>query len=193
MIDPSKVALLMEKAARWVTFTSRKFSEHGITNEVTECRGCWNEDLGVPYMQVELKMGDLNDKAPMIFAYDAYVKITYQVYIDIKDDRIKTHYGYFPIGIIKKNEFSNMLNCALTGNSDNISRKSFDLTILAEYGETDEVYWNNSLEQSLNRILLAIDANDIVKKKVEKLRKITFTELEPIRHKYVEGLYEPKE
>ena len=32
-----------------------------------------------------------------------------------------------------------------------------------------------------------------VKKKVEKLRKITFTELEPIRHKYVEGLFEPKE
>lgn len=193
MINPSEVALLMEKAARWFTFTSQKFSEHGIVSEVTECRGCYDDAIGAPYMQVELKMGDINDKAPMIFAYDCYLKITYKVYLDMKNDRIATHYGYFPVGLIKKEKFSNMLNCALTGNADNIPKKSYDLTILAEDGETEDVYWNNSLEQSLNRILLAMDANDIVKKKVEKIRKITFTELEPIRHKYVEGLYEPKE
>ena len=192
MIYPSEVALLMKKAARWFTFASQKFSEHSISSEVTECRCGWDEDHG-PYMQVELKMSDLDAKASMIFAYDCYLKITYKVYLDMKNDRIKTHYGYFPVGIIKKEEFSKMLNCALTGLSENIPKKSYDLTILAEDGETEEVYWNNSIEQSLNRILLAMDANDIVKKKIEKLRKITFTELEPIRHKYVEGLYEPKE
>lgn len=192
MINPSDVALLMEKAAKWFTFTSQKFTEHGIVSEATECRCCYDDNFG-PYMQVELKMSDINEKAPMIFAYDCYIKITFKAYLNIKDDRIITHYGYFPVGIIRKKEFSSMLNCALTGNSDNIPKKSFDLTILAEYLETDEVYWNNALEQSLNRVLLAIDANDVVKKKVEKLRKITFTELEPIRHKYVEGLYEPKE
>ena len=192
MIYPSEVALLMEKAARWFTFASQKFSEHSISSEVTECRCGWDGDHG-PYMQVELKMSDLDAKASMIFAYDCYLKITYKVYLDMKNDRIKTHYGYFPVGIIKKEEFSKMLNCALTGLSENIPKKSYDLTILAEDGETEEVYWNNSIEQSLNRILLAMDANDIVKKKIEKLRKITFTELEPIRHKYVEGLYEPKE
>jgi hypothetical protein len=192
IINPTELALLMEKAARWFTFTSQKLNEHGISSEVTECRGCYDEDLG-PYMQVELKMADINDKAPLIFAYDCYLKITYKVFLDMKKDRIATHYGYFPVGIIKKKEFSSMLNCALTGLSENIPKKSYDLTILAEDGETEEVYWNNSLEQSLNRILLAIDANDIVKKKIDKLRKITFTELEPIRHKYVEGLYEPKE
>lgn len=192
MVYPSEIALIMEKAARWFAFTSQKLNEHGLATEVTECRGCYDEDHG-PYMQVELKMSDLDAKAPMIFAYDCYLKITYKVFLDMKNDRIKTHYGYFPIGIIKKEEFSSMLNCALTGSSDNIPKKSFDLSVLASDGETEEVYWNNSLEQSLNRILLAMDSNDIVKKKVEKLRKITFTELEPIRHKYVEGLFEPKE
>lgn len=192
MINSADVALLMEKAARWFTFTSQKFSEHDIASEVTECRCCYDDTLG-PYMQVELKMGDINDKAPMIFAYDCYLKITYKVFLDIKNDRIATHYGYFPLGIIKKAEFSRMLNGALTGYADNIQKKSFDLTVLASDGETEEVYWNNSLEQSLNRILLAMDANDVVQKKLEKLRKITFTELEPIRHKYVEGLFEPKE
>lgn len=192
MINPSQVSSLMEKAARWFTFTSQKYREHDIVSEVTECRCCWDEDKG-PYMQIELKIADLTEKAPMIFAYDAYLKMTYKVYLDMKNDRIATHYGYFPVGLIKKEKFSNMLNCALTGNADNIPKKSYDLTILAEDDETEDVYWNNSLEQSLNRVLLAIDANDIVKKKLEKIRKITFTELEPIRHKYVEGLYEPKE
>lgn len=192
MVYPSEIALIMEKAARWFAFTSQKLNEHGLASEVTECRGCYDDDNG-PYMQVELKMSDLDAKAPMIFAYDCYVKITYKVFLDMKKDRIKTHYGYFPIGIIKKQEFSKMLNAALTGFSDNIEKKSYDLSVLASDGETEEVYWTNSLEQSLNRILLAMDANDIVKKKVEKIRKITFTELEPIRHKYVEGLFEPKE
>ena len=192
MINPAEVAFLMEKASRWFTFTSQKFRAHDIISEVTECRGCYDDTLG-PYMQVELKMSDINEKAPMIFGYDCYLKITYKAFLDIKNDRIATHYGYFPIGIIKKKEFSSMLNCALTGNADNIPKKSYDLTVLASDGETEDIYWTNSLEQSLNRILLAIDANDIVKKKVEKLRKITFTELEPIRHKYVEGLFEPKE
>lgn len=192
MINPAEVSFLMEKASRWFTFTSQKFSAHDIVSEVTDCRCCYDEDHG-PYMQVELKMSDLDAKAPMIFAYDCYLKITYKVFLDIKNDRIATHYGYFPIGIIKKQEFSKMLNAALTGFSDDIQKNSYDLSVLASDGETEEVYWTNSLEQSLNRILLAMDANDIVKKKVEKLRKITFTELEPIRHKYVEGLYEPKE
>ena len=192
MVYPSEIALIMEKAARWFAFTSQKLNEHGLASEVTECRGCYDDERG-PFMQVELKMSDLDAKAPMIFAYDCYVKITYKVFLDMKNDRIQTHYGYFPIGIIKKQEFSKMLNAALTGDSDNIQKKSFDLSVLASDGETEEVYWTNSLEQSLNRILLAMDSNDIVKKKVEKLRKITFTELEPIRHKYVEGLFEPKE
>lgn len=111
----------------------------------------------------------------------------------MKNDEIETHFGYFPIGIMKKEKFSDMLNAALTGAAENVPTRSFFITVTASDGETEEIYWNNSLEQSLNRILLAIDTNDIVKKKVEKLKKITFTELEPIRHKYVEGLFEPEE
>jgi hypothetical protein len=193
MIYPSEVALLMEKAARWLTFTSQKYKEQSIATEVTECRCCWSDEKNVPYMKVELKVGDLDAKAPLIFAYDCYLKMSYNCFLDIREDRIQTHYGYFPMGVIKKEKFSDMLNAALTGQADNVPKKSYDLTILASDGETEDVYWTNSLEQSLNRILLVIDANDIVKKKVEKLKKITFTELEPIRHKYVEGLYEPKE
>lgn len=193
MIDPSEVALLMEKVARWMNFTSQKFRENGIVTEVTDCHNAWDEGKHVPYMAVELRLSDLRSKAPMIFVDDCYIKISYKAYLDIMQDKISTHYGYFPRGLVKKEFFQDMLNAALSGFTDNVDKKSVGLVTSASQGETEEIYWGNSLVQSLNRVLLAIDANDIVKKKVEKIRKITFTELEPIRHKYVGGLFEPGE